>query len=229
MAKSDEARRVVARTAVEVGTVGLGLAVAGPVGALVAAAIKPALELVAVRESRGLRQIEQLVEAVIEATGLSPEEFEAWAKSTDGRLMLSTSAIQAAYNTTYDRKVTALAAVLSENLEDDAQLDLGILVVTALADLEAAHVRVLDAVMGSSLPPRPDGGEHMPGVVVQSQLERYFPNLSAGITPIMATLVRHGIAEDRLAHDDDNAAWGLTSFGRCCLAYLKGNEPKAGS
>ena len=73
-----------------------------------AAAVKPALELVALRESRGMRHIERLVEAVTEATGLSPEEFEAWAKSTDGRLMLSTSAIQAAYNTTSSRKVTAL-------------------------------------------------------------------------------------------------------------------------
>ncbi|MEU9827946.1 hypothetical protein [Micromonospora chersina] len=192
-----------------------------------AAAVKPALELVAVRESRGMRHIEQLVLAVTEATGLSPEEFEVWAKSTDGRLMLSTSAIQAAYNTTSERKVWALAAVLAENLEDDAQLDLGILIVGALADLEPAHVRVLHAVLEASLPPRPDGSEHVPGVVIQSQLEEGLPHLAAGIRPIMATLVRHGIAEDALAHDQHNAAWRITPFGRHCLTYLQDNGPEA--
>ncbi len=60
--------------------------------------------------------------------------------------MLTTGAIQAAYGTMYDRKIAALAAVLTENIQDDARLDLGTLIVAALADLEAVHVRVLDAV-----------------------------------------------------------------------------------
>ncbi|MET7969108.1 hypothetical protein [Micromonospora sp. NPDC005305] len=71
--------------------------------------------------------------------------------------MLTTRAIQAAYSTMYDQKVKAVAAVLTENLQDDAQLDLGVLAVAALADLEAPHVRVLNAVVNGPLPPRLEG------------------------------------------------------------------------
>lgn len=228
MEQRDEARRLVARTAVEVGTAALGLAVAGPAGALVAAAVKPALELVAVRESRGMRHIEQLLEAVTEATGLSQEEFAAWAKSTDGRLMLATSAIQAAYNTVYDRKVAALAAVLSKNLADDAQLDLGNLAVNALADLEPVHVRVLHAFLGGMPLPQRDDVRPQPGDVTQSQLEQGFPHLVAGLTPIIATLVRHGLAEVSRANHAYDQTWSITSFGRHCLAYLQDIEPEVG-
>lgn len=220
MTKSDQARQVATRTAIEVGTVGLGYAVGGPVGALVAAAIKPALELVAVRERRGLRNIEKIVESVTEATGLSPDEFAAWANSADGRLMLITSAIQAAYNTLYEQKVAALARVLTENLRDDARLDIGILIVAALADLEAMHVRVLHSMEKQDLPRLPKGEHHRPGGAAQSQLEQHFPNLASGILPIVAALERHGLVTEGLAYDRDNRAWRVTAFGRHCLSYL---------
>lgn len=64
MAKREAARQLTARTAIEVGTVGIGLAVAGPLGAVGAALVKPALEPVAVRDRRRLRNVERLVEAV---------------------------------------------------------------------------------------------------------------------------------------------------------------------
>ncbi|MBQ0994694.1 hypothetical protein KBX08_32040 [Micromonospora sp. H61] len=220
MTKREAAGQLTARTAIEVGTVGIGLAVAGPVGALGAALLKPALELVTVRDRRGLRNVERLVEAVTESVGLSADEFEAWAKSKDGRLMLTTGAIQAAYSTMCEHKVKALAAVLTENLQDDAHLDLGVLVVAALADLEAAHVRVLDAMVNGPLPPRPEGTTDKPGVALQSQLGEQFPHLAAGVVPIMATLVRHGLADNRVARDDGNAAWAVTPFGCHCLEYL---------
>jgi hypothetical protein len=201
-----------ARTAVEVGTVGLGLAIGGPVGALVAATIKPALELIALRERRGLDNIERVIESVTESTGLSPDELAAWASSSDGRLMLTTNVIQTAYNTLYEAKVAALAVVLAEKLRDEAQLDIGAVTVAALADLEAMHGRVLHAIERVDLPRRP-----------QSQLEAYFPNLAPGILPIKATLERHKIVKEAVGHAQDNYAWRVTSFGRRCLTYLLTN------
>lgn len=219
--KGDLARQVATRTAIEVGTAGLGYAVGGPVCALVAAAIKPTLDLVAVREERGLRNIERVVELVAEATGLSPEDFAAWANRADGRLMLATNAIQAAYNTLYEEKIAALATVLAENLRDDARLDISVLIVAALADLEAMHVRVLNSIEGQDLPRRPDDRDHILGVVIQSQLEEHFPNLASGVLPIMAALERHGLVVEGLAHAEDDHAWRVTAFGRYCLSYLR--------
>lgn len=218
--KRAQGREAAARTAVEVGTVGLGLAIGGPVGALVAATIKPTLELIALRERRGLDNIERVVESVTESTGLSPDELAAWASSTDGRLMLTTNVIQTAYNTLYEAKVAALVTVLVANLRDEAQLDISAVIVGTLADLEATHVRVLHAIDREDLPRRVDDLEHVPGVALQSQLEAYFPNLALGILPIMATLERHKLVKEAIAHADDDYAWRVTSFGRRCLTYL---------
>jgi hypothetical protein len=215
-----QAWEAVDRTALEVGVTGFGLAIGGPFGALVAAAIKPALELVALRERRGLDNIERVIESVTESTGLAPDELAAWARSTDGRLMLTTNVIQTAYNTLYEVKVAALATVLVENLRDDARLNIGAVIVAALADLEATHVRVLHAIDKEDLPPRPDDLDHVYGVAIQCQLEAYFPNLAPGILPIMATLERHALVGEGVAHDDENRAWYITSFGRHCLSYL---------
>jgi hypothetical protein len=208
------------RTALEIGVTGAGLVIGGPLGALVAAAIKPALELVALRERRGLENIERIVEAVAESTGLSPDELAAWARDTDGRLMLTTNVIRTAYNTLYEEKVAALAMILVENLRDDARLDISAVIVATLVDLETTHVRVLHAIEREDLPRRVDDRDHVPGVALQSQLEAYFPNLAIGILPIMATLERHKLVAEGVAQADDDYAWLVTSFGRRCLTYL---------
>jgi hypothetical protein len=208
------------RTALEIGVTGAGLVIGGPLGALVGAAIKPTLELVALRERRGLGNIERVVESVTESTGLSPDELAAWARSTDGRLMLTTNVIQTAYNTLYEAKVAVLATVLVENLHDDARLDIGMVILAAWADLEAMHVRVFHAIEGQDLPRRPDGLDHVPGVATQSQLEEYFPNLATGILPIMAAFERHKIVKETMGYDEDDLAWRVTTFGRRCLSYL---------
>ena len=83
--------------------------------------------------------------------------------------MLTTNVIQTAYNTLYEAKVAALTTVFVEKLHDGALLDVAVVIVTALADLEAPHVRVLDAIEGHDLPIRPDDRNHVPGIGIQSQ------------------------------------------------------------
>jgi hypothetical protein len=107
-----QSRETAARTAVEVGTVGLGLAIGGPV---IATAVKPALELIAVREQRGLDNIEQVVESVTESTGLSPDELSAWARSDEARLDVG-EAIVAALADLEARHVRVLHAIDREDL-----------------------------------------------------------------------------------------------------------------
>ncbi|MET8092101.1 hypothetical protein [Micromonospora sp. NPDC005220] len=222
MSRGEEVQRVAVRTAIEIATAGLGLA--GPVGALVAASIKPALELVAVREGRGMQNIADVVTGVREATGLSPEEFGQWAGSSDGRLMLATSAFQAANNTMHEGKVKALAAVLAEGINDDAKLDLSLLIVAALTDLEAAHIRVLDAMVNTNSDAHiayPDvEGNRWPSSI----LEGRFPGLRSGIAPIMATLERQGLATRGAPVENfrgnQATTWLATHFGWECLRYL---------
>lgn len=99
MIKEAQGREVATRTALEVGVTGVGLVIGGPFGTLVAAAVTPVLELVALRKRRGLENINRIVESVTESTGRSPDKLAAWARGTDGCLMLTTNVIQTAYNT----------------------------------------------------------------------------------------------------------------------------------
>ncbi|MGK5442142.1 hypothetical protein ACSNN7_10005 [Micromonospora sp. URMC 105] len=176
------------------------------------------MELVAVREDMGLRNIGRLVQGVTEATGLTPAEFAGWANSNDGRLMLTTSAIQAANNTVHEGKIRALAAVLRDSIYDDAQLDLGALIVAAMSDLEAPHIRILNALVNVNPGNNYKGPFKNPWH--DSDLENHFPQLGAGITPIMATLQRHGLAREASTLEIVGKGWLVTNFGHECLDYL---------
>jgi len=226
---SEKVKEVVGRSAIEVGAVGLGLVIAGPAGALIAGAIKPVVELVAIREGRGLRNAEYLATAAMEATGLSAEEFTAWASAEEGRTMLFTSALQAGFNTMAENKVAALAKVLRNNLGDDHKLDLAIVIVAALEDLEAPHVQVLHAMVNDE-PVRLTSEQFAEGAWPLSGLRVKFPSFAPGLPPIMAGLERHGIVNGGglAATAPDGSAdpvWSVTEFGRLCFDYLDNSAP----
>src|SRR3954447_14757054 len=176
MVSAEKAREVATRAGIEVGAVGLGMVIAGPAGALIAGAIKPVVELVALREGRGLKNAEFLALAAMETTGLSPEEFASWARDKEGRTMLFTSAVKAAFNTMSQSKVSALAKALRNNLGDDHKLDLGIIIVAALDDLESPHIQVLSAMVNDD-PVRLTSESFADGAWPLSGLRAKFPSL----------------------------------------------------
>ncbi|MFY1651571.1 hypothetical protein ACN27J_11850 [Solwaraspora sp. WMMB762] len=229
MVDADKAKQVATRSAIEVGAVGLGLAIAGPAGALIAGAIKPVVELVSIRERRGLRNAEILAEVAMEVTGLSAEEFTAWASARDDRTMLFTSAVQAAYSSMAKNKVDALSRVLRNTLGDDDKLDLAIVIVAALEDLEPAHVRVLSAMVNDD-PVRLTSERFVDDAWPLSGLKVRFPSFAAGLAPIMAGLERHGIVNGgglaATAPDgSSDPVWSVTEFGKICFEYLSGPMP----
>jgi hypothetical protein len=222
---SEKTKVVATRAAIEVGAVGLGLAIAGPAGALMAGAIKPVVELVAVREGRGLRNAEFLAQAAMEELGLSAEEFAEWAKDKEGRLLLFTSAVEAAFNTISDNKVQALAKVFRNNLGSDDKLDLGTVIVAALNDFSPAHIKVLHG-MTYDEPIRLTTGKFADGVWPLSGLKVKFPSLAIGMQPILSGLERHGAAFGggfgaRSPEGKSESVWSVTDFGRTCLDYLE--------
>jgi hypothetical protein len=188
-----------------------GLAVGGTTGTVVGSVVGPAAEMVAVRERKGALNIGLLVRTLSELTGVSAEGLEAWARESTGRLQLVTSAMQAAYGTIIDEKVRGLSRVLATVLEDDAQLEYGQLVVDALADLDAAHVRVLHAIVHDSAP----------GARYRSHLQAHLPDLARGVEPVAAVLERTGMITAALAADPDDPAWMSTPFGVDCLEFLE--------
>jgi hypothetical protein len=223
-------RQLAARTAVELGIAGVGALLAGPLGAtagaIIAAGIKPAVELLAVREARGVRNLQELMKAITDSTGIPPEDLATWVRSEEGRFALVTRAFQSAYDTLSDQKVRALAAVLRENIDDDAKLDVAGVIIAALRDVESPHIRVLDAMIRGPRCPRETEDQYPPGVWGLYGLRIRFKNLSPGLTSIMAVLEREamvfgkGLAGTDPLTGQSDPVWSATDFGRSCHHYL---------
>lgn len=207
----------------------IGIAMGGPFGALLggvtAAAVPEIIKAVDSYQQR-VGQSASLVEShTAKLTGLSPVDLHLWAVGDDQRLRLVAATVQAAFSTLDKTKLRALARVLAEAVEDDAKLDLATLITASLADLEPAHVRVLRAFC-TETPPATSAEPVAAGAWLHSALRHRFPNLGEGILPIMATMVRHGIADGSglpgttpAGEPDD--VWSITDYGRRVFEYLR--------
>jgi len=205
----------------------LGLAIAGPVGAVVGAIVGPSIpefiKTLEERQRRAGQSADRMLSWTAELTGMSPAELHTWAVHDDERLGLLAATVQAALATLDQAKLRTLAHVLSEAVEDDAKLDLSALMTRTLGDLEPPHIRVLRA-MCKETSPLPASGESLAeGAWMLSTLEQRFPHLSGGLLPIMATLNRHALVHEGLAGGVEGAidpAWSATEYGVRLLAYL---------
>jgi hypothetical protein len=217
----EEARALAKKAGAGLTGAAAGLALGGPLGAVAGAITPPMLELLISRESKGLANIALLESNVTDLSGLSSADVASWARETDGRLHLVTTAMHAAYMTAVRQKIGALARVVADNIQDDAKIDCSWLVVAALAQIEAPHIRVLHAMVHDTPPDPPAGLIVAEGAWCQSQLAAQLPGLRSGIVPIATTLMATGMIDEGLAADDDNRAWSATSFGIACLERVE--------
>jgi hypothetical protein len=199
-----------------------GLIVGGSLGSVVGAVVVPLFGLVTARDQRGVDNVQLLANEAAQQGGWSDDELAATAAADDRRLALTAAAVRGAFNTLDEDKVRALAHVLAEGLGDDALLDRSWLMVTAIDDLEAPHVRTLAAMVERA------GEASQPGGVWDlHSLMRALPNLARGTTPILATLTRHGLTNIANTFDGgDIGPWKVTEYGQEVLAYL--TDMKAG-
>ncbi|MFD0632433.1 hypothetical protein ACFQ9X_13260 [Catenulispora yoronensis] len=206
----------------------VGLAVGGPAGALLGGAagsvIPEVIKAMDAFQERAGESANLVASHVAELTGLSPVDLHLWAVGDERRLSLTAATMQAAFSSLDKTKLRALARVLAEAVEDDARLDLATLITASLADLEPSHIRVLRA-MCTETPPKTWEESVARGAWLYSALRVRFPNLGEGILPIMATLVRHGMADGSglagttpAGMPDD--VWSITDYGRSVFSFL---------
>jgi hypothetical protein len=215
---------VVAGQAVAQGVaVGAGILVGGPFGAVLGAIATPVLELVIRRGNRrSAENVNRVLEDAAKDADMSADEMVDVIGRDDRYLAVSAAAVQAAMTTLDDAKVAALARVLGEALQDEARLDVSWLLIRALADLEAPHVRILRTMATELCPPVDSAVALRPGIWRLKALQGRLPQLEHGLDPIMATLERHGAVWGKgLAAAADDPVWSLTGFGRGCLRLLE--------
>jgi hypothetical protein len=107
---------------------------------------------------------ENLVTVTEDATklaGMDGADLVAWIKEDERHAVFFTEALEAAWNTLDRHNLRTLSYVLADGFQDAARLEVDKLVVRALRELDAPHIRVLD-LMASTGANRGQVPEAMP-------------------------------------------------------------------
>lgn len=216
--RSDGAE-VARKVGVQVVATSMGLVAGGPVGALLSAAATPVVELMLLRRHHSVHRMEHLLDLVEELSGVSPDELAAWAQQTEERLFLASAALQAAADARSETKLRALAKVLTDNLTDDARLDMAALTIAGLAELDPPHIKVLHTLVHHTSPDVRLNAHDDPGWTCVALKDR-LPGLAEGIMPIIGTLTRAGMVTEADSSTNQRLAWVPTRYGVTCVNYL---------
>jgi hypothetical protein len=222
----EEASELAVRMSIEAGAAGAGFLLGGPVGAILAPAVVPLMELVALRRRRAAANVELFSKILSDTTKRTPKEIAEWGRSPEGRMFLLTSAMQAAYLAQADAHVRGLARVVAVGVNNDDQIDYSRLKIGALAQLDEPHLRVLTAMVRDidKRPPYPT--DQAPGSWLTSQLAEYMPGFAVGLEPICAALVRTGMLREAMPGFPSSpaaradSAWLVTHFGEDCVKHF---------
>lgn len=167
-----------------------------------------------------------MVERAIEIADITSEEFVDALFADLQRRHLLRRAVLAASDSISDEKIRTLAAALAAGAitTDDAVIDESVLVIDAVAQLDAVHLRVL-ALLATE-PVDPAVGTYpnfRPWPWTETQIYDAVPNLASVLPAILAKLQALGIADDFPAQliDFAEGRLQLTGFGRLCLGYLQ--------
>jgi hypothetical protein len=176
------------------------------------------IELMVVRNQRSARNMQAFAEGLVNVSGLSTELIAAWAKENQGREDLLAYTLEVAFTARSRRKIDGLAKLVSDNLHDDAKLDLSQMVVAALEQLENPHISVLHVFVHEN-----PGSSELDGVRTWhcAALKKRLPGLADGIMPLVAALFRQGMITESSESEKDGLAWESTRFGITCLNYLE--------
>jgi hypothetical protein len=164
---------------------------AADIAVVTAGALHPALgigagllkafgDVITARRDFQARNVAALSEAIIELTGLSPEEFHAWTAHSDDRRLLVVRAIEVATEATFQRKVLWVARLVAEGIRNHEKLDINGLILKAIQPLDAVHVQMLLVMMHEQPPPTVDGEIITDGGWSLGQLKDRFALVSAG-------------------------------------------------
>lgn len=203
----------------------VGLIVGGPVGAVVGAAAAPLVEyLLNKGNQRYVGNAQRMLVGAADLAGRSVDQLGVYVGGSADRQAAAVSAVQAAADTLYEAKVTALARVLAYGLADDARLEMAAVYLRALRDLEAYHVRVLAHLDVRRRAVHTD----REALVGSEDLEAEMPGLADGMAPILAVLEREalvysGVVDGGGAEYEGTFTIGryvITPFGQRVLAWL---------
>jgi hypothetical protein len=178
----------------------IGVVLSGPAGAVVGAALGPMLEPWAARvwdelSADGRRRAGETLAAACEALDCESEELGERISASELTRLQAGIAISAATRTVWPAKVRVLGRALASGLlaEDDATIDTEMLILAAMAEIEALDLSLLELL--TNHPPADWTGDW-----TEDEIGRQRPHLKHVVHSLLGTLQRHGlIMQDDIA------------------------------
>jgi hypothetical protein len=182
----------------------------GLVGAEIAAVVPAYVSgLFAIRE----QNLITVTEDATNLAGMDGADLVAWIEADDRHAAFLSHALEAVWSTLDRHNLRALSHVLADGFQDDARIEVDRLVIKALRELEAPHIRVLELMASAGIDK----------AYVQTALRE----LSDGLDPIFAVLERTGCLAKSDGRGGPFGGAGplqVTQFGRVCLDVLRQAE-----
>lgn len=190
----------------------IGAIIVGPAGAIVGAALGPVLEPWAARvweelSADGRRRAGETLAAACEALDCEPEELGMRIMASERTRLQAGIAISAATRTVWPAKVRVLGRALAYGLlaEDDATIDTEMLILAAMAEIEAPDLALLE-LLACRVPPQVVGeaeiaeprlNAHGKSISLDgwtaAEAGRYRPHLKPVLPTLLGALQRHGL------------------------------------
>jgi hypothetical protein len=182
----------------------IGVLLGGPTGAVVGAALGPVLEPWAARvweelSADGRRRAGEALAAACEALECDPAELGERIVASERTRLQAGIAISAATRTVWPTKVRVLGRALASGLlaEDDTTIDTEMLVLAAMADIEARDLSLLELLSSYN--------RHG---WTEEEIGRQRSPLKPALHGLLGTLQRHGlILQDDIAIDTMTKLW----------------------
>lgn len=209
---------------------GLGLA-AVPVGALAGSVTAEATEAIVSLLQQRRERVQRFADEAAAAAGAQMEEVIQQAAADARTLEMLARSVEAASRSLDDQKIDLLARIFVSAVRDPARVDEANILIEALRQIEAPHLRVL-AVLAEPGPhlvpgratedgPRtPENMARIPTWRVEDILS-VDPGLRGAFDALIAKLYALGLVYDEgSGRLDYKPLWLLTPFGRGCVKYL---------
>ena len=194
-----------------------GVSLSGPEQAFIASVQAPILMHMARRAAEELSprlrtlRAGRALSAACEAARMTPRQLERRISSSTTNVDLADAALSGAATAAYEARIVALGRALAAGLlaEDEAVMDVERLVIQAVSDLEASHVRLLNLACVSAYYP----------TSFEALVAQEAPKLAPHLGVLLATLTRRHLLEVEVVNHYDRTAvrrWesgGGVSFG----------------
>jgi hypothetical protein len=188
--------------------------------ALVPGAALPlaAAEYAAAWDARLTRRASEVVNGALEVSGLSPEDLLGRVRQDEQLSVLFAMTVDAAQRSYTGEKVRALAMALGAALDDSAMIDEEQLIVAALSQLEAVHVRALRTLVDVE----EQEGEPPESVIQALGSMQVGEDAAHALVGVLVSCgaVRVGTPGQVAWGNIGQTVWEVTPFGERLLGYL---------